>query len=302
MLRLALNLTLLAVVTLTATATGLAQDAPAKTGIQERRNEGEQLLKSMRDRARVAFAKTGATPRTLTGEVANSGCGAKAEDLVGKHYTAKDRIHEAGKDKLALIAEPLSAGDGVCLLKFNVADGTSTTTWYDTTEALKKDNADITFEAEKDKATDTGGKDDATKDVDPYLLWKKKGRMWLIKNTMKLEGMDPMVSYMKTEITEVAEDYAQYKVWMLDKDKEPMEGMPEPTATKIEFKEARPVEDPNAPKIEVKEETVEVTAGKFQCIVTEVSGTKVWSSKKYPGLTIKIESETYLGELVEFKE
>lgn len=139
--------------------------------------------------------------------------------------------------------------------------------------------------------------------ADPYALYKNKGRTWTHKSVTKVAGMDDMVSFMKYEVTEVADDHAMYKMWMLDKDQKPMAGMPEPTPTKVEFKKVEataPVA--NAPKVEVKEESIEVKAGKYDCTVTEMSGTKTWMSKKYPGLMVKMEGASNSMELVEFKE
>ena len=136
--------------------------------------------------------------------------------------------------------------------------------------------------------------------ADAYALYKTEGRSWTTKSVTKMEGMDDMVSYSKTEVVSVADDHAMIKMTMMDKDKKPMAGM-EPTETKIEFKTAEaPACGGDAP--EVKEETVTVEAGEFECIVTEVSGTKSWSSKKYPGLPVKMESANMTMELVEFSE
>lgn len=148
--------------------------------------------------------------------------------------------------------------------------------------------------------SNTAGGGGETAAADAYALYKNKGRTWTHKSVTKMAGMDDMVSYMSYEITEVAADHAMQKMTMLDKDKKPMAGM-EPTTSKIEFKTADAPAG-NAPKVETKEETVKVAAGEFECIVTEVSGTKSWSSKKFPGLLVKMEGASNSMELVEFKE
>ncbi len=145
---------------------------------------------------------------------------------------------------------------------------------------------------------ENGGGGDA---ADAYALYKKKGRSWLVKNDMDAGGTK-MVSYTKTEVVDVADDHAMIKMWTLGEDKKPMAGMPEPEPTKIPFATADSTTTTDAPKVETKEETVKVAAGEFECIVTENAGTKIWSSKKYPGLTVKMESETMKSELVEFNE
>ncbi|MBE7492854.1 MAG: hypothetical protein HS108_14020 [Planctomycetes bacterium] len=135
---------------------------------------------------------------------------------------------------------------------------------------------------------------------DPYALYKNKGWSWTVKNEMDAGGTK-MVTHSKTEVVEVAADHAMIKMWTLDADMKPMAGMPEPTPTKIEFKTADAPAG-NAPKVETKEETVEVKAGKFECTVTENAGTKTWMSKEYPGLMVKMESATMKSELIEFKK
>jgi hypothetical protein len=152
-----------------------------------------------------------------------------------------------------------------------------------------------------DGAAADGGTDGGTTEVDAYALYKKKGRSWMTKNDMDAGGTK-MVSYSKTEVVEVTDDHAMIKVWTLGEDKKPMAGMPEPTPTEIKFVKAEPVADAKAPATEVKKETVKVAAGEFECYFTENSGTKSWSSVKYPGLPVKMESATMKMELVEFNE
>jgi len=277
-------------------------EAQPKDNLKERRAEGEQLLGSARDRIRVAYAKTGALPTTLTAATDKSGTGMEAKELTGTHFKLQDKVFDAGTTKAAVVVEPIKEGDGFGINVFELATGKSTYGWHSTMDALKKANKEVTFgEAEKDKTEATGEKNDAA--ADPYALYKKKGRTWTHKSSIKIAGMDDMVNHMKYEVTEVADDHAMYKVWMLDKDKKAMAGMPEPTPTRIDF--AKPNDapaSPDAPKVETKDETVEVAAGKFECIAYDFSGTKSWMSKKYPGLLVKMESETMTMELIEFKD
>ncbi|MCB9894757.1 MAG: hypothetical protein H6839_09925 [Planctomycetes bacterium] len=133
---------------------------------------------------------------------------------------------------------------------------------------------------------------------DPYALYKSKGRIWVVKN-----DFSGNISHSKTEVVEVADDHAMVKMWTLDADMKPMAGMPEPEPTKIPFTKADTTAPADAaPKVETKDETVKVGAGEFECTMTEVSGTKTWMSKKYPGLMVKMESAAGKSELVEFKE
>lgn len=143
-----------------------------------------------------------------------------------------------------------------------------------------------------------GGDSDS---ADAYALYKKEGRKWKLKSVTKMEGMDDMVSFMEYEITKVADDHAMQKMTMLDKDGKPMAGM-DPTETKIPFATAEAPACTGGEAVEMKEETVKVEAGEFECYVTEVAGTKSYSSKKYPGLLVKTEGASNSMELIEFTE
>ncbi|MBK8208525.1 MAG: EF-hand domain-containing protein [Planctomycetes bacterium] len=178
---------------------------------------------------------------------------------------------------------------------------------------LKSELAKSYNVAKDDKSTES--KPDETKpaegkagDTDAFALYKKKGRTWTMRTESDYSGFKN-TSYMKTEIIEVTETYAMVKYTMLDKDKKAYPGM-EPTETKLEFKTATgnggtPAE---APKTE--DETIKVEAGEFECVktTTEANGAKsiVWTSKKTPGLLVKVVSEASGGkttmELIEFKD
>lgn len=136
--------------------------------------------------------------------------------------------------------------------------------------------------------------------ADAFALYKKKGRKWVLKSTTKMEGMDPMVSYMEYEIVDVTDKSAKQKMTVLDKEKKPMAGGA-PTETEIKF-ETPKVEAPKcgAKAPEMKKEKIKVEAGEFECYFTEVSGTKSWSSVEYPGLAVKSEGANNTMELISF--
>jgi hypothetical protein len=148
----------------------------------------------------------------------------------------------------------------------------------------------------------TGGGDTAGNGggdaADAFALYKKEGRKWKHKSVTKMEGMDDMVSFTQYEVIKVGDDAATYKMTTLD-----AEGKETYTAdqeVKFEIPDAPACTGGEAP--EVKEETIKVEAGEFECIVTDVSGTKSWTSKKYPGLVVKMEGANMTMELVEFTE
>ncbi len=149
--------------------------------------------------------------------------------------------------------------------------------------------------------------------ADAWALYKKEGRSWMLKSTSKTGDMDPQVSFMKYEIVSVADDHAMQKLTMLDAEKKPNEYVPA-SETKIEFKTAETGETGDAPKVEQKEESIEVAGKKWDAIVTETEAsgmkTKSWTSKEFPGLLLKSETTGETGgmkmnstmELVEWNE
>lgn len=139
---------------------------------------------------------------------------------------------------------------------------------------------------------------------DPYALYRKKGRNWTMKTVVNIQGMDPMVTYMKTEVVEVAEDHAMVKFWMMDKDKKPFAGMPEPESTKIPFTApGEPAGNPDDPEGMVRRvETIKVEAGEFECDFVQINDMKTWTSRKHPGLLVKSETSQVTSELVEYKD
>ena len=150
---------------------------------------------------------------------------------------------------------------------------------------------------------------DAAGAADPFALYRKKGRTWMHKNTTNIEGMDPMVTYIKWEVTEVSDSGATYKLYMLDKDKKPMGGMEEGTENKLDF----PKELPEAPADpgnegpkDLGEETLEAAGRKWVCKVWEHDSAgqkmKYWLSVEFTGLLVKMVGETFTQELEEFSD
>lgn len=252
-----------------------------------RRAEGEQLLGTMKNQARVSYSKTASAPKTLTGEVDAGGCRVDEAELVGEYCKVYDKVYEVeGKpESAALIAEDFEGGDGFAIMKFNWAGGDSKISWYKTLDALAKGHEDVIV---KDKSTSSGSGDTAEAEelVDPYALWKKEGRNWTHEMT---GGMT-----MKTTIKKVADDHAVQEIQMYFADGS---AIGDPTETKIEFMTAEVPEGEeaeDAPK--PLEKKIECKAGTFDCL--SYDGGKWWVHKKYPGLIVKGESM----ELVEFNE
>ena len=161
-------------------------------------------------------------------------------------------------------------------------------------DGTKKDD-DKSTEGTDKKPSEEGN------EVDVFALYKKLGRKWTHRSTTTIAGMDPMVTYMKYEITEVTETYATQTMTILDKDKKKMAGM-KPFDSKIEFIIPEQAADKGdaAPKLET--ETIKVEAGEFKCYKNDMAGTVSWVSVKYPGLLIKMKSGTTSMELIEWNE
>lgn len=149
---------------------------------------------------------------------------------------------------------------------------------------------------------DTTGGGTATKS-DPYALYKKVGRSWTTKTVMTIAGMpDPMISYTKMEVLSFDDKGAKYKMTTMDKDKK--ETYSADQEMKFTVVDTPACTGTTAPKM--TEETIKVAAGEFECYVVESEAggvkSKSWSSKKYPGLSVKMETDTMKMELVEFKD
>ena len=96
-----------------------------------RRSEGEQQLGSMKNQARVAFAKTGKVPATLTGSIDATGSGVAAAELIGKYFQVTDAIAgTAAACKMTATPAPTgTATDGTCTLTFAMAGGDGSFVW-----------------------------------------------------------------------------------------------------------------------------------------------------------------------------
>lgn len=134
--------------------------------------------------------------------------------------------------------------------------------------------------------------------VDPFLLYRMKGRSWTIKNTTEIAGMDSMISYMRTTVTAVEATNATISMEFLDKDKQPMAGM-QATESKIEFVQTPATVGPGETP-QIKHESKSVAAGEFACTYFEFNEVKSWMSSVWPSLMVAMEHQAGTSELVEF--
>ncbi len=289
-----------------------APEPERKASKLDQRAEGASMLSSMRNRARVSYAKYAEPAQTLSGEGAK-GCDVPEAERTGNHGAVHDKIYTTTDGSPALVFECKGDG-GFGILVFEWETGKSKTSWYDSMDQLKKAH----MGAKPDKDAEAGdGKAGEAKEApaadDVWALYKKKGRSWMHKSSSLIGEMDEIVSYIKYEITEVTDKYAMLKTTLMDAEKKTYEYAP-PQETKIKFNSAEPVEGTDAPKVEHKEESIEIAGKKWDALVTEmeVNGmkTRTWMSKKFPGLILKVETTGESGgmkmntkvDLVEWNE
>lgn len=88
-----------------------------------RRAEGEQMMGTARNQARVAYSRTGRPVMTLTGDAQMGGAGVSAHDLIGRYYTVNDAIRSLGSDQAELSCVPNQSTDGVGRTRFSWNQG-----------------------------------------------------------------------------------------------------------------------------------------------------------------------------------
>lgn len=235
----------------------------------------EEQMPTLRNHARVRYAKTGSAPTKLTGM---DGCNAKEEELKTDKSKVHDRIYLNGRDKALLVAEPLKEGDRFHALAFTWAAGGDEIKSYSSFEAIKEAFEGYDFGEEVAAEADDSS--------DPYRLYKKEGRKW----THEIAGGMKMT----TEVVKATKESATISTTIFTA---AGDRIGEPSEYEIEF--AVPEVDDDAPQPEPPksiEERIKSKAGEFDCISYDEG--KTWMSKKYPGLIVKAE----MMELVEFTE
>lgn len=101
-------------------------------GTDARAGEGEQVLGSMKNRVKVAYAKTNGIPGALTGATGNGGCGVQASELEARYYKCRDAVYSSGT-KYGLVCEPKDESDPWLLFAGDMTNpAVDTITHYDT--------------------------------------------------------------------------------------------------------------------------------------------------------------------------
>jgi hypothetical protein len=118
--------------------------------------EGEQLAGSMKNRARVYFAKYGEVPKKLVGPMSEGGCGVEKQELEGRYYTVDDTLRGT-KEFGIVVARAAGKPDGACLfLAFDCTSGESLLEHFNGSAAMLKRMGEL--EAKNPFKKDTTGK------------------------------------------------------------------------------------------------------------------------------------------------
>lgn len=270
---------------------------PNEEARKAKAGEGEQLLGSMKNHLRVAYAKINSIPDKLVGAVGSGGCGVVEDELLGKYYKCRDTVYVARDTKYALAAEPVNEADlWVALFGDAMNARDDTIKHYDSKAALDEALAEFGAASKKEE-------DRRNADVEAaWKLYKTKGNKWTLKSTTKMAGMDDMVTYLDYEVTEVTEGGCKLKMTILDKDRKEMAPANE---TPIKFTRPDPARaDSQPPRTRTSEESVTVEAGTFDCVKTTYgegeNETTTWMHKEFAGLIVKMATKMTSMELVKF--
>ncbi|MBK8206380.1 MAG: hypothetical protein IPK87_06220 [Planctomycetes bacterium] len=90
------------------------------------RSDAEQQLGSMKNQARVGYAKTNRAPQRLTGPFESGGCAVAPDQLVGKYYRVEDIVLRVDDKRGALRAIPNDPERPVITLTFSWEGGDGT--------------------------------------------------------------------------------------------------------------------------------------------------------------------------------
>lgn len=131
------------------------------------------------------------------------------------------------------------------------------------------------------------GKEGGASSTDQWRALYKPGATWTLRTSTQFGGMEPQVSYMRTEVKSVSERGAKVKFVMLDKDMKPLAGMPD-TLTEIPL--PKPVIGRPQKELARGEEKI----GQWETTWVEYeqgsSRTKTWTSSEF-GQHLIIKSE-----------
>jgi hypothetical protein len=136
-----------------------------------------------------------------------------------------------------------------------------------------------------------------------FRLYEVAGRKWMTKRKANpaAPGGDPGDIYIAYEVLEVREAEAQVRQTTLDQARRPSKE--KPIEGPLKFDSGIPPFIPPPSWVKLREESLTVAAGKFDCIVydTRMDNGTTWVSKDYPGLRLRLTDTYGTTEVIEFE-
>ncbi|MCB9932766.1 MAG: hypothetical protein H6841_05010 [Planctomycetes bacterium] len=129
--------------------------------------------------------------------------------------------------------------------------------------------------------------------ADPWLLYRKQGRRWKLRNSYDMAGM-MSDSTTQFEVKQVREDGVTYTLSVLDDKGNVMFSDDQ----EMEFPKAVYEDESYASQPEMELKTC--PAGEFLCYRIKLGGVESWTSVHWPGLQVASKMESIESELIEF--
>lgn len=283
---LATLLTVVALVFAYSATTPTAQDAEGDAcaesedddGAYSRRKICEGWGTTLKNNVRVAFAKTGERPITLTGSTSNGGSGMSEGATTTRHGAVHDHVFgvEGDDDGAAIIVEEIEGG-AYGLMMFGLADSSDEWHWYESLDELKESHDSIDIDVSE--FVPAPG-------IELMKLYTTPGRKWTHEVIEWRRGGTPNVETVETEVDEVSDGFA---TWSSKGESET--GNSESKAGGEFRVESPSLRHRNWAGEDLPVETVATDGGEFECRRHRVTvggiQTTTWVSTEYHPLVVK---------------